>query len=56
MDKQIIIKLKKTFEDYAKEAEGVEFWYARDLQRLLEYDEWRNFLNVIELKGFPTSL
>ncbi|MGB9176335.1 MAG: DNA damage-inducible protein D [Methanoregula sp.] len=25
-----------------------EFWFARDLQKLLGYDEWRNFLKVIE--------
>ncbi|HLD18842.1 MAG TPA: DNA damage-inducible protein D, partial [Candidatus Nanoarchaeia archaeon] len=36
------------FENCAHEAEGIEFWYARDLQKLLDYDEWRNFLNVIE--------
>lgn len=28
--------------------EGQEFWYARDLQRVLEYTEWRNFTTVIE--------
>ena len=27
--------------------EGNEFWYARDLQRLLEYTEYRKFLPVI---------
>ena len=48
MDTQIIIKLKKTFEDYAKEVDGVEFWYARDLQRLLGYEKWENFFNAIE--------
>ena len=48
MDKQIITKLKQTFENYANEKEGIEFWFARDLQKLLEYDDWRNFLNVIE--------
>lgn len=26
---------------------GEEFWYARDLQSIFEYSEWRNFLNVI---------
>lgn len=25
-----------------------EFWYARELQMVLEYKEWRNFLKVIE--------
>ncbi len=48
MDKLIIIKLRKTFEDYANEKDGIEFWFARDLQKLLDYDDWRNFLNVIE--------
>src|SRR3989338_10198850 len=48
MEKQVITKLTKNFEDYAHREEGVEFWYARDLQELLNYDEWRNFLNVIE--------
>lgn len=28
--------------------EGIEFWYARELQEVLEYTEWRNFIKVIE--------
>ncbi len=48
MEKDLILRLKKTFEDYAREADGVEFWFARDLQNLLGYDKWENFLNVIE--------
>ena len=27
--------------------EGVEFWYARELQKVLEYKEWRNFLKAV---------
>lgn len=27
--------------------EGVEFWYARELQGVLEYAQWRNFEAVI---------
>lgn len=27
---------------------GIEYWLARDLQRLLDYDKWSNFKNVIE--------
>ena len=27
---------------------GNAFWYARDLQEILEYSEWRNFSKVIE--------
>ena len=28
--------------------EGIEFWYARDLKDILEYEQWRNFLKVVE--------
>lgn len=28
--------------------DGVEFWYARDLKDILEYEQWRNFLTVVE--------
>jgi len=48
MDKNIIVRLNKSFDQYAYEQGGVEYWLARELQVLLEYDEWRNFLNVIE--------
>lgn len=48
MDKHIIIKLTKNFEDYSYEKDGLEFWLARDLQNMLGYTEWRNFLKVIE--------
>ncbi|MFC1697060.1 DNA damage-inducible protein D [Nanoarchaeota archaeon] len=48
MKKQIIIRLTKNFEEHAFEEEGLEFWFARDLKNLLGYDEWRNFLKVIE--------
>lgn len=27
---------------------GQEFWYARELQHILEYSEWRNFCGVID--------
>ncbi len=48
MEKEIIIRLKKIFEEYVHKDDGVEFWFARDLQKLLDYDEWRNFIKVIE--------
>ena len=48
MDRQIIIKLNKSFEETAYEQNGIEYWLARDLQVLLEYDEWRNFSKVID--------
>ncbi len=38
MKKEIIQSLTRTFEDYANVTENnVEFWFARDLQHLLEY-------------------
>ena len=27
---------------------GIEFWYARDLQKVLNYSQWRRFENVID--------
>jgi len=48
MKKELILRLRKSFEESAYEEQGVEYWLARDLQKLLDYDEWRNFLNVIE--------
>lgn len=48
MKKEIISKLRKSFEEYAHEKEGIEFWLARDLQKLLGYEQWRNFFNAIE--------
>jgi len=47
MEKGIIVKLHKNFEDCAHEKDGVQFWFARDLQVLLGYDQWRNFENAI---------
>ena len=38
----------KTFEDIKHiDENGVEFWYARELQIVLSYKEWRKFENVI---------
>ena len=48
MKTAIIQRLCKNFEDYVHVQDGVEFWLARDLQNLLGYDEWRNFLRIIE--------
>ena len=47
MEKETISKLNKTFEEYAYEQDGVEYWLARELQNLLGYSEWRNFLNAV---------
>lgn len=49
MKKEIIQSLTKNFEEFAnKTNEGIEFWLARDLQNLLGYEKWSNFLNVVE--------
>jgi DNA-damage-inducible protein D len=48
MDSQEISRLHRSFEDYVHTEDGVEFWYARDLQELLEYAQWRNFEQVID--------
>lgn len=48
MKKEIIQKLHSAFEEAAHEQDGVEFWLARDLQVLLGYEDWKNFIKVIE--------
>ncbi|PQJ76802.1 hypothetical protein [Polaribacter glomeratus] len=49
MKKEIIQTLAENFEDHSQTTEnGIEFWFARDLQQLLGYSEWRNFQNVIK--------
>ena len=48
MEKAIILTLRKSFEGVVHQQTGIEFWFARDLQNLLDYDEWRNFQSVIE--------
>ena len=41
-------KNNKSFEDIKHiDENGVEFWYARELQLVLNYKEWRKFENVI---------
>ncbi|MEO6977734.1 MAG: hypothetical protein ABJA76_17515 [Mucilaginibacter sp.] len=48
MEKATIIKLNKSFEESAYEKDGVEYWLARELQVLLRYADWRNFLNAVD--------
>jgi len=48
MKKQTIAKLNISFEDAAYQKEGIEYWFARDLQILLNYTKWDNFLQVVE--------
>lgn len=48
MKSEIIRTLTGNFEGHAQQTEGgVEFWLARDLQFLLGYSKWDNFLNVV---------
>jgi len=48
MKLETVESLTNSFEDFSHKAEeGIEFWFARDLQQLLGYSEWRNFYNVI---------
>lgn len=49
MKKEVIRKLHSNFEEIVQtdEENGMEFWFARDLQELLGYTRWENFFNVI---------
>lgn len=52
MKKEEVAKFIKLFDEIKhhktiKNKTEIEFWYARDLQKLLGYEEWRNFLAVI---------
>lgn len=48
MDKQQIAKLKNMFDDILHlTSEGVEYWSARELQNVLGYSRWENFMNAI---------
>jgi DNA-damage-inducible protein D len=42
MKKELVMQLHNTFEGIVQHEEKIEFWYARDLQKLLGYNEWRN--------------
>jgi len=49
MENSQIRVLTDSFEGHAQQTEnGVEYWLARDLQALLGYTDWRNFLKVID--------
>ena len=42
-------KENQTFEEIKHiDENGVEYWYARELQKILEYTQWRRFENVID--------
>jgi DNA-damage-inducible protein D len=48
MKKELIIELFEKFEAACYLIEDTECWSARDLQAILGYADWRNFLNAIE--------
>ena len=42
-------KENQTFESIKHiDENGIEYWYARELQKVLEYKDWRYFDSVIE--------
>ncbi|MDP2208223.1 MAG: DNA damage-inducible protein D [Bacteroidota bacterium] len=48
MKSDLVRELTNSFEKVAYTANDLEFWYARDLQVLLGYTQWRNFSQVID--------
>jgi len=50
MDKEVVVRLHSSFEDMVctHPETGTEFWCARDLQMLLGYARWENFIKVVE--------
>ena len=39
---------EETFENIKHYTDdGIEFWYARELSKVLQYSDWRNFQNAI---------
>ncbi len=48
MKSDLIQSLTENFEAHAQQMEnGTEYWLARDLQHLLGYSKWDNFLSVV---------
>ena len=45
MKRELIVQLHTSFEQliHVEEETGVEFWLARDLQKVLGYETWRSF-------------
>ena len=50
MEKGLIVELKSRFDTIAHvdEESGIEFWFARELQKELGYQRWENFMIAIE--------
>ena len=48
MERKQVELYKNRFDEIIHEMDGVEFWYARELQKLLGYEQWRNFDLIIQ--------
>ncbi len=48
MKREVIVELFSKFEQACYIYNGIECWSARELQEILGYSKWVNFLNVIE--------
>ena len=48
MKTEMIAQLHQDFESVVQKDDNIDFWYARDLQKLLGYNEWRNFCLVVD--------
>lgn len=57
MKKEIIVKLHSNFEEMVRTdtETGAEFWCARDIQQLLGYAKWENFIKVIDKAKTPCN-
>ena len=48
MNTELVQSLTTVFEGHAQKTDsGIEYWLARDLQHLLGYTKWENFLNAV---------
>lgn len=47
-NKQLTQPEHTSFESLKHESEGAEFWYARELQTVLDYSTWDKFERVIK--------
>lgn len=48
MKKERIAELFEKFENACYDLEGLECWSARELQEILGYSDWRNFVNTVQ--------
>lgn len=48
MDKKLVEALTNQLNSIVNQTNGVEFWYARELQEFLGYSRWENFETAIK--------